>query len=218
MTTLNDAREGLLEIIRLKKDFDDSVSGHFIVSTLHKFQDACHIFVEQHAAQVAEALKGEAVYQRMAQIAVYGDVWFDISRETYEATKGAGGEPDAYLHTIIDSTDGEEDLALSFSPDSFPFDSLEQYKSLKVEPLFTRPPVAGLAECVCTCPSGDGSLRWPCPKHPPMIATEEMIDSACEAYADMYDVEYIDGGNRDNRRACIKAALEAAYREFLGKV
>lgn len=22
-------------------------------------------------------------------------------------------------------------------------------------------------EAVCTCPSGDGSLRWPCPKHPP---------------------------------------------------
>lgn len=21
----------------------------------------------------------------------------------------------------------------------------------------------------CTCPSGDGSLRWPCPKHPPEI-------------------------------------------------
>lgn len=20
----------------------------------------------------------------------------------------------------------------------------------------------------CTCPSGDGSLRWPCPVHPPM--------------------------------------------------
>lgn len=20
----------------------------------------------------------------------------------------------------------------------------------------------------CTCPSGDGSLRWPCPAHPPM--------------------------------------------------
>lgn len=19
----------------------------------------------------------------------------------------------------------------------------------------------------CTCPSGDGSLRWPCPEHPP---------------------------------------------------
>lgn len=21
----------------------------------------------------------------------------------------------------------------------------------------------------CTCPSGDGSLRWPCPRHPPSI-------------------------------------------------
>jgi hypothetical protein len=20
---------------------------------------------------------------------------------------------------------------------------------------------------LCTCPSGDGSLRWPCPSHPP---------------------------------------------------
>ncbi len=24
----------------------------------------------------------------------------------------------------------------------------------------------------CTCPSGDGSLRWPCPKHPPAAAQE----------------------------------------------
>lgn len=22
------------------------------------------------------------------------------------------------------------------------------------------------AQAVCTCPSGDGSLRWPCPSHP----------------------------------------------------
>lgn len=22
---------------------------------------------------------------------------------------------------------------------------------------------------VCTCPSGDGSLRWPCPVHPPTV-------------------------------------------------
>lgn len=22
----------------------------------------------------------------------------------------------------------------------------------------------------CTCPSGDGSLRWPCPKHPPQFS------------------------------------------------
>lgn len=33
---------------------------------------------------------GEVVYQRLAQVALYGDVWFDISRETYEATKDKG--------------------------------------------------------------------------------------------------------------------------------
>lgn len=44
----------------------------------------------------------------------------------------------------------------------------------------------------------------------PMVVDDDMLDAACEAYADMYDVEYIDGNNRDNRRACIKAALQAA--------
>lgn len=24
-----------------------------------------------------------------------------------------------------------------------------------------------IAPITCTCPSGDGSLRWPCPVHPP---------------------------------------------------
>jgi len=28
---------------------------------------------------------------------------------------------------------------------------------------------ASLAPKVCTCPSGDGSLRWPCPVHPPEV-------------------------------------------------
>lgn len=31
--------------------------------------------------------------------------------------------------------------------------------------LFTLPQPAPIAP-VCTCPSGDGSLRWPCPVHP----------------------------------------------------
>ena len=44
----------------------------------------------------------------------------------------------------------------------------------------------------------------------PRVVDDDMLDAACEAYADMYDVEYIDGNNRDNRRACIKAALQAA--------
>jgi hypothetical protein len=30
---------------------------------------------------------------------------------------------------------------------------------------------------ICTCPSGDGSLRWPCPAHP-APAVPEAIDAA----------------------------------------
>lgn len=28
----------------------------------------------------------------------------------------------------------------------------------------------GASSQTCTCPSGDGSLRWPCPSHPPELA------------------------------------------------
>ncbi|WP_225548169.1 hypothetical protein [Chromobacterium violaceum] len=28
---------------------------------------------------------------------------------------------------------------------------------------------AAMAPPTCTCPSGDGSLRWPCPRHPPEV-------------------------------------------------
>ena len=52
----------------------------------------------------------------------------------------------------------------------------------------------------------NGRILYPSP----MVVDDDMLDAACEAYADMYDVEYIDGNNRDNRRACIKAALQAA--------
>jgi Lar family restriction alleviation protein len=67
-------------------------------------------------------------------------------------------------------------------------------------------------EVVCTCPSGDGSLRWPCPAHPytqPVGVTEDMLDAACEAYADTYDVDY----GQDNRRQCLEAALQAALQK-----
>lgn len=64
---------------------------------------------------------------------------------------------------------------------------------------------AAKREPVCSCPSGDGSLRWPCQAHSPSVS-DEMLDAACEAYADMYDVEY----GVDNRRQCIESALIAA--------
>lgn len=41
---------------------------------------------------------------------------------------------------------------------------------LAVEPIIPYPPAAAsLAPKICTCPSGDGSLRWPCPVHPPEV-------------------------------------------------
>jgi hypothetical protein len=56
------------------------------------------------------------------------------------------------------------------------------------------------ASPVCTCPSGDGSLRWPCPVHPgncpvipdgwkmvPIDATRAMIDAARRVEEDGYD-------------------------------
>lgn len=32
------------------------------------------------------------------------------------------------------------------------------------------------AEVRCTCPSGDGSLRWPCPAHPPEAQPDHCRD------------------------------------------
>ena len=57
---------------------------------------------------------------------------------------------------------------------------------------------------------GKNSDRNPCSAIVSRQVTEEMIDAAYEAYADMYDVEYTQGSHIDNRRACIKAALQAA--------
>jgi len=34
-----------------------------------------------------------------------------------------------------------------------------------------RRPAIGRHDATCTCPSGDGSLRWPCPAHPPESAS-----------------------------------------------
>lgn len=69
---------------------------------------------------------------------------------------------------------------------------------------------------VCTCPSGDGSLRWPCPVHPgnspaipegyklvPTELTSEMV-KAFRSFCEAYDVDLIAG---------YKAMLAAAPQE-----
>lgn len=43
-------------------------------------------------------------------------------------------------------------------------------------------PAAQPAEAVCTCPSGDGSLRWPCPQHPAQPAEAGKVRGLVEKW------------------------------------
>lgn len=48
---------------------------------------------------------------------------------------------------------------------------------LAVEPIIPYPPApASVEPKICTCPSGDGSLRWPCPVHPPEVKAVVLPD------------------------------------------
>jgi len=38
------------------------------------------------------------------------------------------------------------------------------------------PPSPSTAPTKCTCPSGLGSLAWPCPEHPPSTAPDDLLD------------------------------------------
>ncbi|EIY5067928.1 DUF3850 domain-containing protein [Klebsiella quasipneumoniae] len=73
------------------------------------------------------------------------------------------------------------------------------------------------AEPVCTCPSGDGSLRWPCPVHPssspvipdgyvmvPKEPSKEMIDAGWLHYM---------GTKNPSSKGTYKAMLAAAQQE-----
>ena len=63
-----------------------------------------------------------------------------------------------------------------------------------LDPLRARlsEPVQPVDEQPCTCPSGDGSLRWPCPAHPvavpegwalvPVEPTDAMVEAGAIAY------------------------------------
>lgn len=68
-------------------------------------------------------------------------------------------------------------------------------KSGAWSPLFLGP--AQASPPTCTCPSGDGSLRWPCPMHPPRRTSAELTND------DMRDAE--------RYRAHIKYEYETLY-------
>ncbi|WP_288875139.1 DUF551 domain-containing protein [uncultured Kosakonia sp.] len=47
----------------------------------------------------------------------------------------------------------------------------------RVIKLYTAPPAPVLVPKTCTCSSGDGSLRWPCPAHPPASIAADQTTS-----------------------------------------
>jgi len=53
---------------------------------------------------------------------------------------------------------------------------------------------------------GKDNDKNPCSAIVSRQVTDDMVDVAYEAYADMYDVEYTQGSHIDNRRACIKSS------------
>jgi hypothetical protein len=68
-----------------------------------------------------------------------------------------GGEPLAYLHPIdLSGVEDCDDTA------GYVCRLFKRRGEIGV-PIYTTP---APAPEVCTCPSGDGSLRWPCPEHP----------------------------------------------------
>lgn len=93
-------------------------------------------------------------------------------------------------------------------------------------PLFSTPPaeVPPPAEIktpsVCTCPSGDGSLAWPCPQHSSTRATdrEEFIRQAVSAVAEMdrdspEDQPEMMLVSPQELRGCLESAFERADEE-----
>lgn len=90
------------------------------------------------------------------------------------------------------------------------------------------------ASPVCTCPSGDGSLRWPCPVHAgsspaipdgyvmvPKVATEKMLIAGLEEADPLgslidWDASRGDCNTREQVQGMFEAMLAAAPQEVKG--
>lgn len=106
------------------------------------------------------------------------------------------GEPDR--NPVLAYADSYRDMAKQ-GVESVPIWSVITDLERNIAPLYRHAQPAPVAP-VCTCPSGDGSLRWPCPVHPgncpvipdgwkmvPIDATRAMIDAARRVEEDGYD-------------------------------
>lgn len=106
---------------------------------------------------------------------------------------GKGIKTSTMLAALARRSVNESDMAALSPEERAEFHArIEDFKALIAQPAPVAP--------VCTCPSGDGSLRWPCPVHPgncpvipdgwkmvPIDATRAMIDAARRVEEDGYD-------------------------------
>ena len=72
---------------------------------------------------------------------------------------------------------------------------------------FTDWRVSDVTDLTCTCPSGDGSLRWPCPQHPP-VTNLTALDALMESRA----IALYGDDPLDAPWSCIRTDVKLSYR------
>lgn len=71
----------------------------------------------------------------------------------------------------------------------------------------------------CTCPSGNGSLRWPCPIHPPVeVELVPLPESDCQPNQHRWLFNVSDRARiQDYARACVTNAIAELNVELVGE-
>lgn len=162
----------------------------------------------------------EELRARLARVRAVYDAWLPREAEMWV---------DLLLSDILDALD-ESPTERETHPDEVRYraeleEAFQSRDWATVEHLLTNPdapPVGTPKERECTCPSGGGSLRWPCPTHPPAtreMVTEKTVERAARAYwrKSMEDVgmepDDWDESERERYMWAARIVLEAALTE-----
>lgn len=169
---------------------------HFTIGEYCETKDEAEWLASQLRIALAntasQSSRGEAVYQIRGSY--QSSTWGDVSKEAYDSIND---DKKRVLYTAPGVVAGEVEFIAHKFWGAGEADCPKDIKSSNGE-LHT------LRCKVC----GKDNNKEPCKAA--ITVTDDMVDVAYEAYADMYDVEYTQGSHIDNRRACIRAALTAA--------
>lgn len=127
--TTKDLAEALRELIALK-DLKEGAMERSIKASMSKGANPSERYHEWNADyQRRKPLAWEAARAALA------------SHDAAQSAGEAQAVPVAWLHTVVQNEDGEEDMALSFAPDNFPLmgEAPGFFQSIKHEPLYTHP-------------------------------------------------------------------------------